>query len=1027
MTESVDFRLDPVNQCLWRGTGSGEYERVLLTRAEFGVLDHLVEHAGRLVTHRELLDAVWPRTVIEPQAVKSKVFHLRRALGDDPKQPRFIETLSRRGYRFVGKIERGGGEDVRVPPQNTHLVGRDGALAELQQCIRSAGAGRLQIAFVTGEAGIGKTTLVEEFQRQVAASGFAVRVARGQCVEGFGSREAFYPVLAAVGQLCRGLDGARVVETLASQAPTWLVQFPALLTRQHREMLQQEILGTTRERMLREISEALETIAAPIPLLLVLEDLHWGDPSTLDLISALARRHLPARIMVIATYRPVEVARSAHPLNALKRDLVARHQCREIAVQPLNQAEIAQYLASAGSSPEVLQELASLLHRHTEGNPLFTIAVLEHLVERGLVKREHGGWTLHRPTAEISLTVPESLRDMIGAQIEQLEEHDQRVLEVAAIAGMAFGPAICAPSADMDARAFDECCDALARRGHMLRLADARQLPDGRLVQRYAFVHALYREVLYERQPPARRATLHRRRAEQLEEVFATALDDVEPELAHHFEKGADWARAVKYLRQVADMAARRGALEAAAGNLEHALALAAKLPIGERAVIETEILNALADMYLGTFDARAGDVLALLRERAAQYGLVDVEAKAVVDLVYPLAWVDAQQAVEVIEHALRLGEAQQDPLMRACTRARCMVRRIWIRGWCEEDAAACRLALDEIRHLAGRREVARHVLDCHLVDFFSSAYRQASRDVIESLAILKEEGGETAYLSYAQSVRELGLPWCCILLGEWGAALREIDTGVAVAERNGDARRGQTLLLSRAWVLLHAMDFAGARAICDALLLDFQEPTRRPWRRYCLTLGGAAEVGLGNHEGALSRLLTAREEMDRHMALGDWYWRLRLEWALANLWLSAGDLARAGQEAERFVAGASATAERSWQALAWDTSARIALASGDLRRAQDLIGHALVAIESVEAPVAGWQSHATAAEVALARGDTVAATYHRETSRNIILRLAASLGPDREVLRRTFLASPSVGRILTSLHGQGIAAETIR
>src|SRR6476659_6976380 len=94
MIEFFPFRLDPVNQCLWRRTGSGDYERILLTPTEFGVLDHLVVHAGQLVTHRQLLDAVWPRTAIEPQAVKSKVFHLRRALEDDPKQPRFIETVS---------------------------------------------------------------------------------------------------------------------------------------------------------------------------------------------------------------------------------------------------------------------------------------------------------------------------------------------------------------------------------------------------------------------------------------------------------------------------------------------------------------------------------------------------------------------------------------------------------------------------------------------------------------------------------------------------------------------------------------------------------------------------------------------------------------------------------------------------------------------------------------------------------------------------------------------------------------------
>ena len=113
MTELYPFRLDPANQCLWRRTGTGGEERVLLTRTEFGILDHLVARAGQLVTHRELLDAVWPGTAIEPQVVKNKIFHLRRLLEDKPNHPRYIETLSRRGYRFVGRLERGTTEGSR--------------------------------------------------------------------------------------------------------------------------------------------------------------------------------------------------------------------------------------------------------------------------------------------------------------------------------------------------------------------------------------------------------------------------------------------------------------------------------------------------------------------------------------------------------------------------------------------------------------------------------------------------------------------------------------------------------------------------------------------------------------------------------------------------------------------------------------------------------------------------------------------------------------------------------------------------
>src|SRR4029077_11803546 len=126
---------------------------------------------------------------------------------------------------------------------------------------------------------------------------------------------------------------------------TWLVQFPALLTSKQREMLHREILGATRERMLRESGEALETITSEKPLLLVLEDLHWTHASTIDFISAMARRRAPARLMLIGTYRPAGVKSAEHPLETVKQDLLVHGLCHEIVLQPLEEADLAEYLA----------------------------------------------------------------------------------------------------------------------------------------------------------------------------------------------------------------------------------------------------------------------------------------------------------------------------------------------------------------------------------------------------------------------------------------------------------------------------------------------------------------------------------------------------------------------------------------------------------------------------------------------------------------------------------------------------------
>ena len=164
--------------------------------------------------------------------------------------------------------------------------------------------GERQIVFVTGEAGIGKTALVDTFARSIT-SDRSIRIGRGQCLEQYGTSEAYLPVLEALGRL--GREQAQVVDVLRAHAPMWLLQMPSLMSASDRELLSRELSGATRERMLREMGEALEALTADLPLVLILEDLHWSDYSTLDLISYLARQRQAAQLMLIGTYRTVEL------------------------------------------------------------------------------------------------------------------------------------------------------------------------------------------------------------------------------------------------------------------------------------------------------------------------------------------------------------------------------------------------------------------------------------------------------------------------------------------------------------------------------------------------------------------------------------------------------------------------------------------------------------------------------------------------------------------------------------------------
>jgi len=512
MMEFPPFRLDTVNQCLWRRREASADERVLLTPKAFAVLNHLLKHAGRLVTQDELLQAVWPDTFVQPEVLKYQIADIRSVLGDRPRTPLFIETLPRRGYRFVAAVREIGDAEppTSAPTPPGSFVGRARELAELRTCFEKSLRGERQIVFVTGEPGIGKTALVDEFQRQAAAEQPSLLIARGQCVEGYGGTEAYYPMLEAVGQLCRGSHAARVVEIIEAHAPTWLVQFPSLVNPEHRQALQQEIQGATRDRMLREVREALDALNLEAPLLWVFEDLQWADPSTVDLLSATARRRTTVKAMVIMTDRPLEVAAPNHPLRKLKSELLTHQLCRQIALRPLSQEDVGEYLRGE-SSDNLPGGFAELVYRHSEGNPLLMIAALDHMTERGLVEREGGQWRLRVPVGEIEIDVPETLRQMIEAQIERLTSEEQRALEVASVAGARFTAQAVAEAMQQNAEALEELFERVIHRSRLVRAVGPRELADGSASQLFEFVHAVYREVFYRRQTPARRASLQRR------------------------------------------------------------------------------------------------------------------------------------------------------------------------------------------------------------------------------------------------------------------------------------------------------------------------------------------------------------------------------------------------------------------------------------------------------------------------------------------------------------------------------------
>jgi predicted ATPase/DNA-binding winged helix-turn-helix (wHTH) protein len=568
------FRLDTADECLWH-----EDAQIALPPKQFAVLRYLVEHPGRLISHDELLDAVWPETYVQPQVLRTYVLELRKILGDDARQPRFIQSLPKRGYRFVARVTSSNGSS---PPPSTSpvcsgtLVGRAEELKVLSGCLERLAQAKRQVHFVSGETGIGKTALIDTFCRAMPPVGGAA-VVRGQCVHGFAERETYYPVMEALGELCAPPHADWAKPVFARKAPAWLAALECKVPVQ---------AALTEERAVSDLCGALETLAADRSLVVVFEDLQWADVSTLKMIAALARRRTPARLMILATVGP-HSGGEMQELKRVKHDLLVHELCTEIALGPLRHAQIEELLRGALEQEDLPHALAGFVHQSSEGNPLFATAILRHLkAERFLVLNQNGEqkrWEQRAPYRAMEAGVPEELAQMIELEIERLAPPEQRMLEAGSLFHVAFPAWAVAAAMEQDLAAVEEACDELTRHIGFVKRAGQDELPDGTRSTFYVFVHGLYREVLYHRQSLTRRSRSHLRVAEQLRASFAGCESSVAREVAWHYEAAGERLRAIETLRCAARSALERKAYPAATDLLEYALRVTGDLHAGEQ------------------------------------------------------------------------------------------------------------------------------------------------------------------------------------------------------------------------------------------------------------------------------------------------------------------------------------------------------------------------------------------------------------------------------------------------------------
>ena len=522
---------------------------------------------------------------------------------------------------------RGAGLDGVLPRAQagrTELVGREEERAELRRRLEEAGEGRGSFVMIGGEPGVGKTRLAQEVVAEATARGMLAFI--GHCSEAEG--DPYEPVVEIVESALRVVPPPVFRETVGDAAGEIARLVPDVRRRFDDVPPPLELPPEQSRRLLfNSVRDFVERTARRRPLVLVLDDLHWADESTLLLVQHLAQHIRETPLLAIGTYRDVELD-VARPLARTLEELLRRRQAHRMSLSRLGTDGVHGMLAALGGGDPPTR-LVDAIYAETEGNPFFVEEVFQHLSEEGRILDGAGRWLPDLEIAEVD--VPESVRLVIGRRLERLEEESRKVLTAAAVLGRSFPLDLLEATIDADADAVLDGLDEAERSRLVTSSVEAG-------ASRFAFAHELIRQTLLAQLSLIRRQRFHLRAAEALEELHTEGLEEHAPEIANHLmEAGpsADAAKMARFCRLAGERALETAAFGEAVRHLDNALSLEPKDPT-ERADLLWSL--GMAKRSLGHWD----EAQVLWEEALTAYerlGEVDRLGKLCSELALQMAW----------------------------------------------------------------------------------------------------------------------------------------------------------------------------------------------------------------------------------------------------------------------------------------------------------------------------------------------------------------------------------------------------
>lgn len=890
------------------------------------------------------------------------------------------------------------------------FVGREPELRQLESLLTAAVGGQGRVILVSGEAGIGKTSLVERFMALATRRHPQLSIAQGQCSERFGHGEAYLPFIEALGMLLSREEQSSMREKVLSIAleiaPSWLEAVPAVgqalrASYETAQAVRKRFGGATspvtapdQQHVLQEYAGVLTRLSQERPLLLFVDDLQWSDAASVDLLVHLSRRIGGSRVVILGTYRPSDVAAGRdgqpHPLRKAVLDMRRYNVCQEMALDRLGRHECAALVSAEFRENDFPASLLDLLFRHSQGNALFITEMLRLLREDGFIQQHDGTWRLAQSVENLPL--PQSVKSVVMMRIDRLEADRRRALRYASAQGERFLSTVLANVLEMDELELEEALETVER---IHRLIESRaELELGwELATVYEFTHLLFQQILYHRLKPKERVLLHRRTGLALEKLYGQSAEDIAPQLADHFTEGRLFDQALRYSLTSARQAHRLYAVEEAIAHYNHARTLLPRVEATPEQALSIEeglgdmlTLQAEYDAALEHFE-RARSLLT--HERGMSGRLAGLCRKTAV--LYERKG-EYQAASEWLKQGLSLLD---DDAELEVARIRLAGAGIYSRqGRHREALEWCRSGLAIARRQASPPVLAHATYLLGTIHGHLGHRKEEIACARASLALYEELGDPVGQI---KALNNLGVAY--MESGDWQAAIDHYRRGIALGERVGDVNSVAIMTHNLGNILLEKGTI-GAATRAYQRSLDIWEAIGFPFGVVASWSGlGKAYADCGEWDralGCLARSESQSKEIESDLFLPEIYRRQAL------VHLNTGQLDVARELVDRSIALATELDMTLERGIGLRAKGQIALASEQWEQAEATLTESLKILQEQgnRYQLGETLYHLGQLYRAIARGEDREITARAESALERAAAIFKDLGAERALAR---------------------------